>query len=320
MNTPTQHAIELRRVGKVIREGFWGRKKTLLQDLTFHVKRGSTFGFIGPNGAGKSTTIKAIMGLHSPTDGEIHVLGGSPHDPRVRQKIGYIPEIPQLPPTLTPWEILSLHAALLNLPKTEAQQQTEALLSRVGLLENRHTSVGRFSKGMQQRINIAQSLLGNPELLIFDEPMSGLDPMGRRLVREIIAERRSMGCTVFFSSHVLSDIESLCDEMALLHLGKLISFGDIKDILHRSIIGFETSFSSTNSIEYFSQSLQRYGSVSIRGTSFVLLSPQHSNLSEIAAHISQLGGKIEYIETLRASLEEQIFRLLEGTGAPIGAA
>ncbi|MCC7070098.1 MAG: ABC transporter ATP-binding protein [Deltaproteobacteria bacterium] len=210
-------------VDKSIAVGFWGRKKKLLERVSFVVDAGRTVGFVGVNGAGKSTTIKHIIGCARPTAGTIRVLGGDPREAAVRRRFGYMPELPYLPPTLTTDEVLRLHAALCVL--RDPGRRIDELLELVGLAQRRRERVGTFSKGMQTRLTLALALLAEPELLILDEPMSGLDPVGRQLVRRILREQASAGRTILFSSHVLSDVEALCTDVVVIDAGTIVYTG-----------------------------------------------------------------------------------------------
>ncbi len=216
-------AIEVRALDKTITVGFWGSKKQLLSSVSFVVEQGHTVGFVGVNGAGKSTTIKHLIGGARPTSGSVTVLGGDPRRREVRRRFGYMPELPYLPPTLTPREVLHLHATLsqVRAPAT----RIEALLEVVGLRERAKERTGSFSKGMQTRLTLALALLAEPELLILDEPMSGLDPVGRQLVRRLLREQAQAGRTILFSSHVLSDVEALCTDVIVIDAGTIVYTG-----------------------------------------------------------------------------------------------
>lgn len=218
-------AIEVVGLQKTIRTGFLGRKKDLLHDVSLRVPAGTTVGFIGANGAGKSTTIKHVIGASRPTSGTVRVFGEDPTRAPVRRRLGYMPEIPQLPPTLTPHELLELHGVLCGMNASDRKRRGDELLTRLDLAEHARRRVGGFSKGMQTRLSLALALVHEPELLILDEPMSGLDPVGRQLVRGILHELGNSGRSIFFSSHVLSDVEALCDEVVVIRGGKIVYSG-----------------------------------------------------------------------------------------------
>lgn len=218
-------AIEVQGLRKTIRTGFLGRPKQLLHNVSLRVAAGTTVGFIGANGAGKSTTIKHLIGASRPSAGTVRVLGDDPMKAPVRRRLGYMPEIPQLPPTLTPHELLDLHGVLCGMSSADRKRRSDELLARVDLAEHAKRRVGGFSKGMQTRLSLALALVHEPELLILDEPMSGLDPVGRQLVRTLLHELGVAGRSIFFSSHVLSDVEALCDEVVVIRAGRIVYAG-----------------------------------------------------------------------------------------------
>jgi len=225
-------AVETKDLSKDYRLGFWRKRpKRALDHLNLQVEAGETFGLLGPNGAGKSTTLKILFRLIFPTSGQATLLGRDINDPSVRSKIGYLPENPSFYDQLTAAEFLRYAAGLFRLSKAETRNRTGRLLDRVGLTEQRNLPLRKFSKGMVQRLGIAQALVNNPDLIFLDEPMSGLDPIGRREVRNLILELRQEGKTVFFSTHILSDAETLCDRVAILDHGRLQGCGELRKIL-----------------------------------------------------------------------------------------
>jgi len=222
----TERALEVRGVSKTY------ASVQAVQDLSFEVCHGEIFGLLGPNGAGKTTTIKAILGLLRPDAGHVTLLGQPSSDVRVRRRIGYMPEQAYFPDQLSARELLLEHALLAGLRLAAARRRTAEVLERVGLPAARAGDRLRtFSKGMLQRVGLAQALVSDPELVILDEPMSGLDPLGRHLIKSIISELRGQGRTVFFSSHILSDIEDLCDRIGIIHRGCLLYAGDLHGFL-----------------------------------------------------------------------------------------
>ncbi|MBN1334528.1 MAG: ABC transporter ATP-binding protein [Deltaproteobacteria bacterium] len=224
-------AIEIRGLRKVYRTGFWMRPHVGLESLDLEIGRGEVFGFIGPNGAGKTTAIRCLVGLQAPTAGEARILGLDARWPLARRRLGFLPERPSFHPHLTARELLDFHARLFDLPAAERRRRTAHLLERVDLGRFADIRVSRFSKGMIQRVGVAQALVQDPEVLVLDEPMSGLDPPGRALVRDIVLEERRRGHTVFFSSHILPDIESICDRVGVLLEGRLQAEGTVASLL-----------------------------------------------------------------------------------------
>jgi ABC-2 type transport system ATP-binding protein len=203
---------------------------TAVNDVSFRVEKGEIFGFLGPNGAGKTTTLKLLMGLVFPTAGTARILGMEINDPRMKAQIGFLPEQPYFYDYLTAAELLEYYAQLSGVAARERRRKVNEVLQRVGLPDVAGTQLRKFSKGMLQRVGIAQAILHAPKVLFFDEPMSGLDPMGRREVRDLMEQLRQDGKTVFFSTHILSDAESLCDRVAILHLGELRGVGAVADL------------------------------------------------------------------------------------------
>ena len=224
-------AIETIKLEKTYAVGFWRKKaRTALRPLTLTVEDGEVFGFLGPNGAGKTTTLKLLMGLVFPTGGTARILGMEIDDPVVKAQIGFLPEQPYFYDYLTAKELLEYYAQLSGVPAKERSGRVEKMLARVGLTDAARIQLRKFSKGMLQRVGLAQAILHEPKLVFLDEPMSGLDPMGRREVRELIQQLQQEGKTVFFSTHILSDAEALCDRVAVIHQGELRGVGAVADL------------------------------------------------------------------------------------------
>jgi ABC-2 type transport system ATP-binding protein len=220
--------------------GFWRpRPYRALDRVTLEVESGEVFGFLGPNGAGKTTTLKLLMQLVFPTSGRAELLGKPIGDLSAKRRIGYLPENPYFYDHLTAEELLRYFAGLFGYDGAERGARASRLLDEVGIGAERKLQLRKFSKGMLQRVGIAQALINDPELVIFDEPMSGLDPLGRRDVRALILRLRDRGCTVFFSSHVLSDAEALCTRVAILAKGRLMAAGRLNEILAFRVRGWE---------------------------------------------------------------------------------
>ena len=233
-------ALGTRELTKDYAIGFWRKRPyRALDRLSLEVPAGHIFGFLGPNGAGKTTTLKVLMELVFPTSGDAELLGRPLGDLGAKHKIGYLPENPYFYDYLTAEELLQYFAALFGLSAADARARATRLLDDVGIAGERRLQLRKFSKGMLQRVGIAQALINDPELVIFDEPMSGLDPLGRRDVRSLILGLRDRGCTVFFSSHVLSDAEALCDQVAILAKGRLIATGRLTEMLAFRARGWE---------------------------------------------------------------------------------
>jgi ABC-2 type transport system ATP-binding protein len=225
-------AIEILGLEKIYKVGFWRKRpKRALSPLNLIVEEGEIFGFLGPNGAGKTTTLKMLMGLVFPTAGTARILGMELDDPRMKAQIGFLPEQPYFYDHLTARELLNYYGQLSGVAANERQRKVDEVLTRVGMPDVSGTQLRKFSKGMLQRVGIAQAILHNPKVVFLDEPMSGLDPMGRREVRDLIEQLKHGGKTVFFSTHILSDAEALCDRVAIMHLGKLLRVGVVADLI-----------------------------------------------------------------------------------------
>ena len=226
MNAP---AIEIKNVSKTFGTG--RKRNQALDGLSLTVRQGEVFGFLGPNGAGKSTTIKLLLHFLRPSNGSLRVLGHVVGQEEYRRRIGYLSEFPFFYDHLTARETLLLSGRLSGMVGTTLSERIPVLLARMNLAEAADRRVGGFSKGMKQRLGMVNALIHDPEVLIFDEPMSGLDPLGRHLIKGLIAELHSQGKTVFFSSHILSDIEDLCDRIGIVHRGRLLYCGGLAEFL-----------------------------------------------------------------------------------------
>jgi ABC-2 type transport system ATP-binding protein len=224
-------AIEILGLEKTYSVGFWRKRpKRALRPLQLTVEDGEIFGFLGPNGAGKTTTLKLLMGLVFPTAGSARILGREWTDPSVKAQIGFLPEQPYFYDYLTAHELLEYYGQLSGVPAKQRRQRVDQVLQQVGLRDVQGVQLRKFSKGMLQRVGIGQAILHDPKLVFFDEPMSGLDPMGRREVRDLMEQLKHEGKTVFFSTHILSDAEALCDRVAIIHQGELRGVGAVEDL------------------------------------------------------------------------------------------
>jgi ABC-2 type transport system ATP-binding protein len=233
-------AIEIRELSKDYLVGFWRRRPyRALDRLTLDVRPGEVFGFLGPNGAGKTTTLKLLMQLVYPTSGTASILGRPLGDIAMKRRIGYLPENPYFYDYLTAEELLAYFAGLFGYTGAERRERVSRLLDEVGLGSERRLPLRKFSKGMIQRVGLAQALVNDPEVIFLDEPMSGLDPLGRRDVRALILRLRDEGRTVFFSSHILSDAETLCSRIAIVAGGRMAATGALSDLLTRQIRAWE---------------------------------------------------------------------------------
>jgi len=236
MATTNVNVIEIAELEKVFTD-FWGRPRvTAINGITLNVKQGEVFGLLGPNGAGKTTTLKILLGLLFPTSGSVSVLGQSPRDVRIKARIGYLPEESYLYPFLDAQETLDFYGRLFKLDARERKSRTESLLDLVGLKIERRRPIREYSKGMARRIGIAQALINDPDLIILDEPTSGLDPIGNREVKDLILRLKQRGKTILLCSHLLADVEDVCDHIAILYGGKVRRIGTVRELLTRKKI------------------------------------------------------------------------------------
>jgi ABC-2 type transport system ATP-binding protein len=301
--------LEIENLTKDYETGFWRKKKIrALDDLSITVKSGQIFGFLGGNGAGKTTTIKILMSLLFPTSGNARILGREISDVKMRASIGYCPENPYFYDYLTARELLNYFGELFGLDSAKRKGKTEELLTKVGLDEKDwDKQLRKFSKGMLQRVGLAQSLVNEPRIVFLDEPMSGLDPMGRREIRELIAGLRETGTSVFMSTHILSDVEALCDEVAILRNGKLAATGKLDELLARDGQSrcFEITIAGVSIQEIRGEVEQVSGAGVSKRANGVSIEVADENDIERALQISRkAGGKLISVQPVRQSLEE----------------
>lgn len=238
-------ALRVDDLKKTFDPGLMKAKVEVLKGLSFEVQRGIIFGFLGPNGAGKTTTIKAIAGLIWPDAGSIEICGLPHTDEAAKRRIGFMAENPYFYPYLTGREFLEFHAELLALASDVVSSRVSQALEKVSMSDHADRLMRTYSKGMLQRMSLAQALLGEPELLILDEPMSGLDPLGRRDVRDIILGEKERGTTVFFSSHIIPDVETICDRVAIVADGRVQAVGEVRDLVAQEVEAYEVAFVGT---------------------------------------------------------------------------
>ena len=302
-----ENIIEIENLTKDYETGFFRKKKVRAVDgISLSVKGGQIYGFLGGNGAGKTTTIKMLMSLLYPTAGTARILGQDISDFTMHRKIGYCPENPYFYDYLTPRELLSYFGELFDQDKAANKARTEGLLEKVGLEDrDRSRQLRKFSKGMLQRVGLAQSLINDPEIVFLDEPMSGLDPIGRREVRELIAGLRKKGTTVFMSTHILSDVEALCDEVAILRKGKLAASGKLDDLLasHAETQIFEITFRGISADELHLNGIDRSQIIPQAHGVMVRLEDE-SQIDSVLAEARSRGGHLVSVQPTKQSLEE----------------
>lgn len=304
-----ENIIEIENLSKDYEVGFWKKRKVrALDGLNLTVGGGQIFGFLGGNGAGKTTTIKILMSLIFPSEGRAKILGEDISNTKMRARIGYCPENPYFYDYLTARELMNYFGELFSLDANKRKQKTEELLTKVGLEEKDwNKQLRKFSKGMLQRVGLAQSLINEPEIVFLDEPMSGLDPIGRREIRELIANLRDAGTTVFMSTHILSDIEALCDNVAILRGGRLAATGNLSDLLTKSgeTQQFEIVVKNV-SAEMLKTELEKIGgaTISAKANGANIQVFDEKDVDKILHLTRQNGGSLVSVQPVKQSLEE----------------
>jgi ABC-2 type transport system ATP-binding protein len=276
------YAIRTRGLTKVFTDFFSRPRVVAVNDLTLNIERGEVFGLLGPNGSGKTTTIKMLLGFLRPSKGAAEVLGRHPGDTRAKRSIGFLPEESYFYRFLSGREILHFYARLFGMKRAERKKKVERLLEMVGLTEAADRRIGEYSKGMQRRIGIAQALINDPQLIIMDEPTSGLDPMGRVDVKNLILDLKEKGATVMLCSHLLSEVENVCTRVAVLHEGRLLREGTVKDLLERKG-AFQVRISSAGEVDK----------------------------SKIADALRNVPAKVDSVEPVMDTLEDVFMRIIE---------
>jgi len=308
-------AIRTRELTKDYHVGFWRpRPYRALDRLSIDVAPGDVFGFLGPNGAGKTTTLKLLMQLVFPTSGEAEILGRPAGDVGVRRRIGYLPENPYFYDHLTAEELLGYYGQLFGMPPAERRRRISATLDRLGVFAERRLALRKFSKGMLQRVGLAQAVLNDPEVLFLDEPMSGLDPLGRRDVRALMLEMRDQGRTIFFSSHILSDAEALCSQVAIVASGRLAAAGRLTDLQEFAVKGWELVMAGVPPA-----SLERLRARAVRvhtiaDDHYVIELPPDGAPEELLRELAGAGAKLISLNPLRETLEDVFVRRVAEVG------
>jgi ABC-2 type transport system ATP-binding protein len=310
MEPNRQPVVQVSELRKVYRTGFWMNQKIEpLKRCSLTVYQGETFGLLGPNGAGKTTLLKTLLGIIRPTSGRGLVLGQPLGEQSVKQRLGYLPENPYFYDSLTGWEFLRFVAGLFQIPRDVQDEHISNLLDLVGLAksEAKNKQLRRYSKGMLQRIGMAQALINDPEIVFLDEPMSGLDPMGRYQIREIILSLKELGKTIFFNSHILSDVEKICDRVAILAKGELICIGSLEEFLGIA----ETYYvkGKGGNVEVLKQRIpdiefeQGYWQGHLQG-----------NPQDFLSSLSLMGGQLLTLNLVQKSLEEFFMQQIQQAG------
>jgi ABC-2 type transport system ATP-binding protein len=308
-------AIRTRELSKDYLVGFWRpRPYRALDRLSIDVAPGDVFGFLGPNGAGKTTTLKLLMQLVFPTSGEAEILGRPLGDVSIRRRIGYLPENPYFYDHLTAEELLDYYGRLFGQSAADRRQRVGKTLDRLGIGAERRLPLRKFSKGMLQRVGLAQALLNDPEVVFLDEPMSGLDPLGRRDVRALILELRDQGRTIFFSSHILSDAEALCTRVAIVAKGRLAASGTLTDLKEFAIQGWELVMAGVppEALERVRARARRV--VTIGGDRYAIDLPPDGRPEELLRELTAAGATPVSLNPVRETLEDVFVRRVAEMG------
>lgn len=306
LDTP---AIVTKDLSKDFRFGFTLRRKRVLHGLNLEVRRGEVFGYLGPNGAGKTTTIKLLMGLIFPTSGEVSLLGEAITDTRARARIGFLPENPYFYDHLSGWEFMDYCGRLWGMDKASRESRINELLRQLGISDAAHTRLRKYSKGMVQRIGLAQALLNHPDLIILDEPMSGLDPIGRKEVRDLVLSLKGEGKTIFFSSHILPDVEMICDRVAILVDGRLKAVGVLEEMLEAKIESIEVTVKEADLNRLSRLALPLSFPPLQRGDKVLLSVSDEQALQDALYRLREEGGiRIVSIVPQRETLEDYFLR------------
>ena len=288
---------------------FWRRKEAALDRLTMAIPESVVFGFLGPNGAGKTTTIRLLMDLIRPTGGRALILGRSPSELEVKRHIGFLPDSPAFNPYLSAYEFLVICAKLLRIPGDQRRQRIDEVLEMVRMTKHARSKLGGFSRGMLQRIGIAQAILNRPRLLILDEPLVGLDPHGRQELKDIILAQKQAGTNVFFSSHILSDVEKICSHIGILNQGKLLCYGGLNDLL--SVTGLRVNVSHGHQEIAAMLMPEATGSIRLPDGGWELVFPGQDVLKDRLVGMQQDHPGALSIAPSRESLEDFFFRKIE---------
>jgi ABC-2 type transport system ATP-binding protein len=314
-------AIRTEDLTKHYTAGFWRpRPYRALDRLSLQVAPGEVFGFLGPNGAGKTTTLKLLMQLIYPTSGRAEILGRPVGDLEVRRRIGYLPENPYFYDYLTAEELIEYFAGVFGYSGMERRQRAARLLDEVGIGAERRLQLRKFSKGMVQRVGIAQALVNDPEVVFFDEPMSGLDPLGRREIRELTLRLRDRGCTVFFSSHVLADAEALCSRVAILAGGRLVAAGPLSEMLAFQARGWELVISglAPDVVDRAVRQRDVVRATELGAARYALELPLSPAPDRLLSQLVAQGGHVVSLSPLRDTLEDVFVRKVAAAPADRG--
>jgi ABC-2 type transport system ATP-binding protein len=319
LSSAPDHVVQIEAIRKVFRVGFWGRRVTAVDQLSLDVRRGEVFGFLGPNGAGKTTTIKMLMGLIYPTSGQARIFGHPVGDPAAKAKLGFLPESPYFYDYLTSREFLNFYGHLFGLWGGSLDKRVDELLELVGMSHAKELQLRKFSKGMLQRVGIAQALINDPELVVLDEPMSGLDPIGRKEVRDLIFRLKESGKTVMFSSHILHDAELLCDRVAMIMKGRLVACGQVSELIEQGTTHEVEMVIDRLSLEGLEHLRVLATKVMVNGERVMVVLGSQRQVDEALDVIRAAHAKLVSLTPHKASLEDLFIREAKGMQSPVEA-
>jgi len=301
--------LELEGISKSFRQGLSGRKRRILDGLSFSLERGEVFGFLGHNGAGKTTTIKLILGLLRPDRGKIAIMGHAGATREARKSIGFLCEEVGLYPQFNADEMLQLSGELFSVDRRRFKERKTRLLELVGLAEERRVKIKRYSKGMRQRLGLAVALLNEPDLLLLDEPYSGLDPVGRRRLRKILLRLKDAGKTILLSSHIIPDVEAVCDRVGILHQGRISRFLDLKQVYAGKANAVEVTATGVNSAR-LSDEVAGIEVVMERREAVIARCEGEPTLHRLISAVYSLGGAVLEVKPLRFTLEDHLLETI----------
>ena len=303
-NNTTMKALEIKELKKSFKSNFLIREFHVLKNINLCAEKGEIYGFLGPNGAGKTTTIKCVLRIISPDAGEINILGQSSTSTASRKQVGFLPEHPYFYDYLTPVELLTFTGDLFGIPRRRLTQRTGELIELVGLKGKENIKLRKFSKGMIQRIGLAQALIHDPELLILDEPFSGLDPIGRKELRDIIMGLKNNGKTIFFSSHILQDMEMIVDKVGIILAGETKKEGKLSDLISLSVYNYEIVFTGMDEKLLTENNL----AFTLQDKNYIVKPDTLDEANRIIQIISQSKGKIISVTPIKMTLEDIFLR------------
>ena len=304
--------IEIENLSKQYRKGFFMTRVSALEALSLEIYKGEIFGYLGPNGAGKSTTLKLLVNLIHPSSGKITIMGKDPSAKQVRAAIGFLPENPSFYDHLKVRQLLDFYGKLFGLGRSERKIRIARLLDLLNIEREADKTIRQLSKGNIQRVGLAQALINDPSLLILDEPMSGLDPIGRRELRDLILQLKQQGATILFSTHILPDVETICDRVGMIISGRMRKVGPLSDLIEPKTISYEASFSGVNkeALEAFGEEIDFVG----HSENEVTVVIQKEKVEEIIESVKKANGRLVSLVPKKETLEEVFMREVEGRG------